>query len=88
MGVRCARGETGRVPIRGGRRSVELTPAGAMTFYFDPAAAAVAGEAPLAAAVGPARGLREAHDALVAIGVETELGLEEARARAEQHAGR
>ena len=87
MGVRCARGETGPAPIRGGRRTVELTPAGALTFYFDPVAAAVAGETPLAGAVGPARGLREAHDALLAMGVETELGLEEARARAEQHAG-
>jgi hypothetical protein len=88
MGVRCARGETGPAPIRGGRRTVELTPAGALTFYFDPAAAALAGETPLAAAVGPARGLREAHDALLAIGVETELGLEEARAAAERQTRR
>jgi hypothetical protein len=84
MGVRCARGETGPVPIRGGRRTVELTPEGALTFYFDPVAAAVAGVAPLAGAVSPAQSLREAHEALLAIGVRTELGYEEARARGEE----
>src|SRR3954451_21980449 len=40
MAVRCARGERGKVPIRGGKRTVELTPLGALTFFFDPAAAA------------------------------------------------
>ena len=78
--VRCARGERGEVPIRGGRRTVQLTPLGALTFFFDPAAAAKVA-VPLATAVAPAAGLEEAHDALVDLGVETELDLERARAR-------
>src|SRR4051794_2634415 len=40
LGVRAARGETGGVEIREGRRTVELTPAAALTTYFDPAVAA------------------------------------------------
>jgi hypothetical protein len=80
MAVRCARGDRGKVPIRGGRRSVELTPLGALTFFFDPVAAAKSA-VPLATAVAPAGSLDEAHEALVALGVETELELERARAR-------
>jgi hypothetical protein len=80
MAVRCARGERGSVPIRGGRRSVELTPLGALTFFFDPAAAAKSA-VPLATAVSPAGSLEEAHHALTALGVKTELELERARAR-------
>lgn len=79
MAVRCARGERGSVPIRGGRRMVELTPLGALTFFFDPLAAAGAA-VPLATAVSPAASLEEAHDALVAMGISTELDLERARA--------
>jgi hypothetical protein len=78
--VRCARGERGEVSIRGGRRTVELTPLGALTFFFDPVAAAKSA-VPLATAVSPAAGLEQAHDALAAMGVETELDLERARAR-------
>jgi hypothetical protein len=79
MAVRCARGERGPVEIRGGRRTVELTPLGALAFFFDPAAAA--GSAiPLATAVSPAGNLEEAHDALMGMGVRTELALERARA--------
>lgn len=78
--VRCARGERGEVSIRGGRRTVELTPLGALTFFFDPVAAARSA-VPLATAVSPAAGLEQAHDALAAMGVETELDLERARAR-------
>ena len=84
MAVRCARGETGPAPIRGGRRTVELTPLGALSFYFDPIATVGAGLAPLASAVAASAGLREAHEALVTRGVGTELGLEEARARGEE----
>jgi hypothetical protein len=80
MAVRCARGERGRVPIRGGRRSVELTPLGALTFFFDPVAAANSA-IPLATAVSPAASLEEAHEALMGMGVRTELELERARAR-------
>ena len=80
MAVRCARGERGRFPIRGGRRSVELTPLGALTFFFDPVAAANSA-IPLATAVSPAASLEEAHEALMGMGVRTELDLERARAR-------
>jgi hypothetical protein len=81
MAVRCARGERGEVTIRSGRRSVELTPLGALTFFFDPLAAAETA-VPLATAVSPAGSLEEAHDALIAMGIGTELELERARARA------
>ena len=83
MAVRCARGERGRVPIRGGRRTVELTSLGALTFFFDPAAAANSA-IPLATAVSPAASLEEAHDVLTAMGVRTELELERERARARE----
>jgi hypothetical protein len=83
MAVRCARGERGRVPIRGGRRSVELTPLGALTFFFDPTAAARSA-VPLATAVSPASSLEEAREALNSIGVRTELELERERARARE----
>ena len=79
MAVRCARGERGFVPIRGGRRTVELTSLGALTFFFDPVAAANSA-IPLATAVSPAASLEEAHDALMSMGVRTELDLERARA--------
>ncbi len=80
MAVRCARGERGPTPIRGGRRSVELTPLGALTFFFDPVPAA-ASAVPLATAVSPAASLEEAHEALEGMGVRTELSLERERAR-------
>jgi hypothetical protein len=79
MAVRCARGERGSAPIRGGRRTVELTPLGALTFFFDPVAAA-SSAIPLATAVSPAASLEEAHDALMGLGVRTELDLERTRA--------
>jgi hypothetical protein len=73
--VRCARGELGVVPIRGGRRQVTLAPLGAMTFHFDPAVAC-ASAAPLAQAVLEADSLESANDALHALGVRTELDYE------------
>ena len=79
MGVRCARGETGTVQIRGGRRTVELTPVGAITFFFDPLIA-FERTAPLARAVAEADSLEAAQAALSAVGVRTELDLERARA--------
>jgi hypothetical protein len=81
MAVRCARGETGAVEIRGGRRTVQLTPLGAMTFFFDPVLA-VREAAPLARAVGAAASLDQAQSILAAAGVRTELDYE--RERAEQ----
>ena len=73
--VRCARGELGVRPIRGGRRRVTLSPLGAMTFYFDPTVA-VASVASLADAVLEAGGLDQANDALHRLGVRTELDYE------------
>ncbi|MDX6637546.1 MAG: hypothetical protein QOJ01_1057 [Solirubrobacterales bacterium] len=79
--VRCARGELGPAPIRGGRRTVELTPAGAMIFVLDPLLAMTAGGLPLAGAVAGARSIEEGREALAALGVRTELDYERDRAR-------
>jgi hypothetical protein len=76
--ARCARGETGTAPIRGGRREVELGPAGALTFFFDPFAAVP--ELPLATAVRESETIDEARNALAARGVRTELDYERERA--------
>jgi hypothetical protein len=59
MALRCARGERGRVPIRQGRRSVELTELGGVVAWFDPLRA-IATAARLAAAIRDARSLAEA----------------------------
>jgi hypothetical protein len=84
--VRCARGERGSVPIRGGRRTVELTAFGALTLLFDPAAAAET-TVPLARAVREADGIENARLALQELGVRTELDLERERARRAGAAG-
>ncbi len=76
--ARCARGETGRVPIRGGRREVELGPVGALIFVFDTAAAAA--ELPLVGAVAGTKSIEDARAALGARGVRTELDYERDRA--------
>jgi hypothetical protein len=83
MAVRCARGESGDVQIRGGRRTVKLTPLGGLTFFFDPVLA-LRHAAPLANAVAEATDLDRAQAALAAAGVRTELDLEQARARGEE----
>jgi hypothetical protein len=79
-GARCARGDRGTISIRGGRRTVELTPLGGLTFFFD-AQRAARSAVPLATAVAPAADLEEAHDALTTMGIRTELELERERAR-------
>jgi hypothetical protein len=79
MGARCARGESGTVEIRGGRRTVQLTPLGGLTFYFDPLIA-VQRTAPLARAVAAAESLDAAQESLAARGVRTELDIERERA--------
>ena len=76
--VRCARGEIGHATIRGGRRSVPLSPLGATTVYFD-ADAAVRGVARLARLVLEARDLDQAHEILAAEGIRTELDYERER---------
>ncbi len=70
--LRCYRGEVGEVPIREGRRSVELTPEGAITYFYD-CAAAIAGPARLAKAIVDAGSLAEADAILAGMGIRTEL---------------
>jgi hypothetical protein len=79
--LRAFRGERGATRIRSGRRSVPLSPAAALTVYFD-VAAALASTSRLAAAVRDARDLEEANDILHGLGVRTELDLERAAAAA------
>jgi hypothetical protein len=73
--LRCFHGEIGPAAIRQGRRTVELSPAGALTFYFDPVAA-LRSAARLAAAVIDARDLEHANQILHELGVHTELDYE------------
>jgi len=73
--LRCFHGEIGPAAIRQGRRTVELSPAGALTFYFDPVAA-LRSAARLAAAVTDARDLEHANEILHGLGVYTELDYE------------
>jgi hypothetical protein len=73
--LRCFRGELGNASIRGGRRTVQLTPVGALTIYFD-VAAALASTAQLANAVVDAQSLEAANEILNGIGVKTELDYE------------
>jgi hypothetical protein len=73
--LRCFHGEIGPAAIRQGRRTVELSPAGALTFYFDPVAA-LRSAARLAAAVIDARDLEHANEILHGLGVHTELDYE------------
>jgi hypothetical protein len=75
MALRCARGETGDVPIREGRRTVTLTPAGGRVFFYD-CDAALHSAARLAAAVRGAHDLEDAQRTLEAMGVRTELSWE------------
>jgi hypothetical protein len=75
MALRAYRGESGAIPIRGGRRTVQLTPEAANTYFFDPAVA-LASVARLAAAVAGAADLDAANEALNALRVRTELDYE------------
>jgi hypothetical protein len=73
--LRAYRGERGPVTIRGGRRTVELTAAAALTTFFDPAIA-LRSAARLAAAVIDAPDLEAANEILHGLGVRTELDYE------------
>jgi hypothetical protein len=75
MALRCARGERGEVPIRQGRRNVQLTELGGVVAWFDPLRA-MDSAARLAAAVRDARSLEEADALLEARGIRTELAYE------------
>ena len=67
--------ETGQSTIRQGRRTVELSPVGALTFYFD-VAKAIWSAARLAATVVDAESLDHANELLHELGVRTELDYE------------
>jgi hypothetical protein len=73
--LRAFNGRIGEAAIRGGRRKLELTPAAALTVYFD-VEVAFHSTARLARAVVDAADLRAANAALNAIGIETELDRE------------
>jgi hypothetical protein len=73
--LRCFQGGSGPTTIRAGRRTVQLSPVGALSFYFD-VTAAVRSAARLAAAVADARDLDHANEILDALGVRTELDYE------------
>jgi hypothetical protein len=74
--VKAFRGETGVSTMRGGRRSVELSPAATLTIFFDPDAA-LSSAARCAAAVYDARSLEDANEILHQAGIErTELDYE------------
>jgi hypothetical protein len=75
MAVRCARGARGRTTIRAGRRTVELSPVGGLTFFVDPLVA-MDTAARLADAVTDAESLREANAILHRLGVRSELDYE------------
>jgi hypothetical protein len=73
--LRCFRGELGEAAIRGGRRTVELSPVGAGTVYVDPAAA-VGSAARLAAAVRDCEDIEAGQAVLSGMGIRTELAYE------------
>jgi hypothetical protein len=78
--LRCLRGGWGEQKIRGGERSVKLTPLTALTFFLS---TTVVFEAlsPPARAVQQTGSLDEANRALHALGIKTELDLESERYR-------
>jgi hypothetical protein len=73
--VACARGALGPATIRAGRRTVDRSPLGTITFLFA-LEAAMGSAARLAGAVLEAESLDDAHATLAARGVRTELELE------------
>ena len=75
LALRAFRGESGRIEIRGGRRTVDLRPLAAATVFFDPVVATHTA-ARLAAAVREAQGLEAANEILHRLGVRTELDYE------------
>ena len=78
LAARCALGVSGATPIRGGRRTVELSPAGALGFVFG-ARAAIGAAAPLAALIADCGSIEEARSAMAAQGIRTELDYERER---------
>jgi len=72
MALRCARGVLGATPIRDGRRTVQLTAAGGLVFFFDPLVA-LDSAARCARLVAGAASLEEANAILLGRGITTEL---------------
>ena len=75
MAVRCARGAVGQTTIRQGRRTVQLSPIAALTFYLDPLIA-MDTAARLADAIVDAPSLEKANAILRRLGVRSELDYE------------
>jgi hypothetical protein len=73
--VRAYRGASGQATIRGGTRTLELSPVAALTFYLD-VGVTMRTSGRLATALSDAATLEEANAALNALGVRTELDLE------------
>jgi hypothetical protein len=78
--VHAFRGGLGDVSIRGGARTVELSPIASITFYLE-VEETIRAVGRLARAVDEANSLEQANEALNAIGVRTELDLEREVAR-------
>jgi hypothetical protein len=78
--VRAFRGVSGEVAIRGGQRTLELSPAAALTYFLD-VEATLASAGVLARLVLEAGSLEQANEALHVVGVRTELDLERDAAR-------
>ncbi len=75
MALRCARGVLGATPIRDGRRTVQLTAAGGLIFFFDPLVA-LQTAARCARLVARSGSLEEANAILLGRGIPTELDWE------------
>jgi hypothetical protein len=73
--LKCFRGAWGETRIRGGDRSVKLTPLTALTFFLSATALFETLSKP-AQAVRASTSLEQANDALGALGIKTELDLE------------
>ena len=76
--LRCLRGGWGEQKIRGGERSVRLTPLTALTFFVSTKVVFETLSLP-ARAVTRSGSLAEANQALHALGIKTELDLESER---------
>ena len=78
--LQCLRGDWGERKIRGGERSVKLTPLTALTFFVSTTILFEKLSAP-ARAVRESASLDQANDALHVLGIKTELDLESERYR-------
>jgi hypothetical protein len=82
MALRCGRGAIGATLIRDGRRTVQLTPTGALIFFFDPLVA-LRSAARCAQLVSGSASLRDANAILLAHGISTELAWEASHMQAD-----